>query len=318
MDVERLAVCVVSGCILADADLMAAVTATAPRVCPVERADSDTAVILHTSGTTGKPKGAELTYAGLRRNAQISMDNLARGTHKDVIIGCLPLFHVFGLTCGLNGAVYAQATLVLIPRFDPVVVLDAIAAEKVTVFEGVPTMYSALVAARRPTDDTSSLRVCVSGGEALPAQVITDFEDAFDAVILEGYGLSETSPVACFIRPDKPRKVVIRQVHAGCTKGYLHQLMAGWVWTSIHALPAIRQRTLVISGTDDPIIPMINAHILSRLIPRATLHAHGGGHIDLVLNAAVFGPVVDEFLGTPRTARRRWRRTIDVELTPGD
>ncbi|MGV9711960.1 long-chain-fatty-acid--CoA ligase [Gordonia sp. NPDC003424] len=193
-------------CILADSDLMAAVSAATPQATPVAREDSDTAVILHTSGTTGKPKGAELTHAGLRRNAQISMDNLMTASSEDVIIGCLPLFHVFGLTCGLNGAVYAQATLVLIPRFDPIAVLDAIATEKVTIFEGVPTMYSALIASRRTTDDTSSLRVCVSGGAALPAQVITDFENAFDAAILEGYGLSETSPVACFNHPDKPRK----------------------------------------------------------------------------------------------------------------
>ncbi|MFW0796932.1 poly(3-hydroxyalkanoate) depolymerase [Gordonia sp. CPCC 205515] len=114
-------------------------------------------------------------------------------------------------------------------------------------------------------------------------------------------------------------ELLIRQLHAGSKKGYVHQLMAGSVWTSIHALPAIRQRTLVIAGTDDPIIPMVNAHILSQLMPRATLHAHDGGHIDLILNAAVFGPVVDDFLGAPRVARRPWRRNVNVniELTPG-
>ncbi|MFW0796934.1 long-chain fatty acid--CoA ligase [Gordonia sp. CPCC 205515] len=193
-------------CIVADDSLTAAIAAAEAQSAPVERTGSDTAVILHTSGTTGKPKGAELTHDGLHRNAQISMDNLMTATSEDTIIGCLPMFHVFGLTCGLNGAVYAQATLVLIPRFDPTVVLDAIAEHKVSVFQGVPTMYSALVAAHRPTDDTSSLRVCVSGGAALPAQVIVDFESTFDAVILEGYGLSETSPVACFNHPENPRK----------------------------------------------------------------------------------------------------------------
>ncbi len=192
-------------CLLAD-DAMTAIAAVTPQEAPVDRAGRDTAVILHTSGTTGKPKGAELTHDGLHRNAEITARTLLGATRDDVFMGCLPLFHVFGLTCGLNAAVCAQATMTLIPRFDPITVLDTIAAKRVTIFLGVPTMYSALIAARRPTDDTSSLRVCVSGGAALPSQVITDFETAFDAVILEGYGLSETSPVACFNHPDKQRK----------------------------------------------------------------------------------------------------------------
>lgn len=193
-------------CLLADADLNAAIASFPAQSEPVATEDLDTAVILHTSGTTGKPKGAELTHIGLHRNAEITARTLINATPEDVLMGCLPLFHVFGLTCGLNAAVIAQAGLTLIPRFDPIVVLDAIAADRVTVLLGVPTMYSALVAARRPNDDTSSLRTCVSGGAALPAQVITDFEAAFDAVILEGYGLSETSPVACFNHPDKERR----------------------------------------------------------------------------------------------------------------
>ncbi|MGB3302083.1 long-chain-fatty-acid--CoA ligase [Gordonia sp. (in: high G+C Gram-positive bacteria)] len=193
-------------CFLVDDELQKAIDAVAPQVAPYPSAGSDTAVILHTSGTTGKPKGAELTHLGLVSNAEITARTLIKETSDDIVMGCLPLFHVFGLTCGLNAAVTAQATLALVPRFDPVAVLDSIAADKVTVFIGVPTMYSALIAARRPSDDTSSLRVCVSGGAALPAQVITDFESIFDAIILEGYGLSETSPVACFNHPHLERK----------------------------------------------------------------------------------------------------------------
>lgn len=193
-------------CVVVDESLQAAISAAAPQAAPVARDDLDTAVILHTSGTTGKPKGAELTHIGLHRNAEITVRTLIGAGTDDVLMGCLPLFHVFGLTCGLNSAVIAQASLTLIPRFDPIVVLDAIATDEVTVFLGVPTMYSALIAAQRPTDDTSSLRTCVSGGAALPAQVITDFEANFNAVILEGYGLSETSPVACFNHPDKERR----------------------------------------------------------------------------------------------------------------
>lgn len=112
-------------------------------------------------------------------------------------------------------------------------------------------------------------------------------------------------------------ELLISQLHAGSKKGYLHQLLAGSIWTSIFALPAVRQRTLIVSGTDDPIVPMINARIMNGLMPRATLHAHDGGHIDLILAADVFGPVIDDFLGPPRVARKPWRRGADSQLTPG-
>jgi poly(3-hydroxyalkanoate) depolymerase len=90
-----------------------------------------------------------------------------------------------------------------------------------------------------------------------------------------------------------------RQTHAGSKKGYLHQLMAGAVWTSLFALPAIRQRTLIVAGEDDPIIPSANAQIMNRLLPRSRIHWHPDGHIDLFLNAAALAPVIDEFLGSP-------------------
>jgi long-chain acyl-CoA synthetase len=121
-------------------------------------------------------------------------------------MGCLPLFHVFGLTCGLNMAVGAHASLVLIPRFDPATVLEAIGRDKVTIFEGVPTMYTAL--AGLPDANPSaveSLRLCVSGGAALPGEIVRAFESAYGAKIIEGYGLSETSPVASFNRVDNAK-----------------------------------------------------------------------------------------------------------------
>ncbi len=123
-------------------------------------------------------------------------------------MGCLPLFHVFGLTCGLNGSVLSGATLTLIPRFDPRKALEVIERDGVTVFEGVPTMYSALlsVAAEAAPEATRSLRTCVSGGAALPVQVLNDFEKAFGCTVLEGYGLSESSPAAAFNHPNRPRK----------------------------------------------------------------------------------------------------------------
>ncbi|MGO9035746.1 long-chain-fatty-acid--CoA ligase [Mycobacterium sp.] len=188
---------------------LAKLTADLPRQdSPVERDDNDVAVILHTSGTTGKPKGAMLTHGGLGRNADICVRTLAETGPDDVVMGCLPLFHVFGLTCGLNGSVLAGATLTLIPRFDPRKALEVIERDAVTVFEGVPTMYSALlsVADEAKPEATHSLRICISGGAALPVQVLFDFEKAFGCVVLEGYGLSETSPVVSFNHPRRPRK----------------------------------------------------------------------------------------------------------------
>ena len=174
----------------------------------LQRGHDDVAVILHTSGTTGKPKGAMLTHGNLGRNAEVSVRTLVETGPDDVVMGCLPLFHVFGLTCGLNGAVLAGATLTLIPRFDPRKALEVIERDAVTVFEGVPTMYSALlsVADEAAPEATRSLRTCVSGGAALPVQVLTDFEKAFGCAVLEGYGLSESSPAAAFNHPNRARK----------------------------------------------------------------------------------------------------------------
>ena len=169
------------------------------------REDDDTAVILYTSGTTGTPKGAQLTHANLRANAAISASSLFGVTQDDVIMGCLPLFHAFGQTCALNVAVLAGAGLTLISRFDPVAVLSAIERDGVSVFMGVPTMYVAMLQAGRGVAETSTLRLCVSGGAALPVEILTGFGDEFGARILEGYGLSETSPVASFNRVDNAK-----------------------------------------------------------------------------------------------------------------
>jgi len=119
-------------------------------------------------------------------------------------MGCLPLFHVFGLTCGLNAALFGGSSLTLLPRFDPGQALQIIGRDKVTIFEGVPTMYAAMLHHLDSAQaDVSSLRLCVSGGAALPVEILRGFEEAFHCMILEGYGLSETSPVASFNHPDK-------------------------------------------------------------------------------------------------------------------
>jgi long-chain acyl-CoA synthetase len=174
---------------------------------PSERGGMDDAVILYTSGTTGRPKGAELTHAGLVANAEISSRTLFDVGPGDVIMGCLPLFHVFGLTCGLNVSVASGATLTLLPRFDPAKALDILRRDGVTIFEGVPTMYAAML--HLPDADpaqAATLRLCASGGAAMPVEILRGFEEKFGCVVLEGYGLSETSPVASFNHPDKERK----------------------------------------------------------------------------------------------------------------
>jgi long-chain acyl-CoA synthetase len=180
--------------------------AVQPDPLVTERESQDTAVILYTSGTTGRPKGAELTHASLSKNAEVSA-RLFTLTSDDVIFGGLPLFHSFGQTCALNASVWEGALLTLLPRFDPVSALETLQRDRVTIFEGVPTMYTALLQHPQRADyDTSSLRLCVSGGAALPVEILRGFEDAFGCIILEGYGLSETSPVASFNHPDRERK----------------------------------------------------------------------------------------------------------------
>ena len=171
------------------------------------RADSDTAVLFYTSGTTGTPKGAELSHANLRSNVLTTLDTLVPMGPGDVVFGGLPLFHSFGQTVGLNAAIASGACLTLLPRFDGEEALRVIERDRVTVFLGVPTMYGALLAVPdRQRFDTSTLRVAVSGGASLPVAVLRAVEEAFGVTVLEGYGLSETSPVASFNHPDAERK----------------------------------------------------------------------------------------------------------------
>jgi long-chain acyl-CoA synthetase len=171
------------------------------------RAGSDTAVLLYTSGTTGTPKGAELTHANMRVNCTIVTQKLGGFSENDVLLGALPLFHSFGQTCAMNAGVGIGAMVTLLPRFDPDKALEIIERDRVTVFQGVPTMYNAMLHAERAdSTDTSTLRLCISGGSAMPAELLRGFEEKFGCDILEGYGLSETSPVASFNHPDRERK----------------------------------------------------------------------------------------------------------------
>ncbi len=172
----------------------------------VQRDAQDTAVILYTSGTTGTPKGAELSHSNIGRNTEISVD-LVDMKADDVVFGGLPLFHSFGQVVGMSASIKAGATLTLLPRFEPAKALEILARDRVTIMEGVPTMYVALLHVPEPGGyDTSALRICVSGGASLPVEVLRGFEATFGCILLEGYGLSETSPVASFNHRDRDRK----------------------------------------------------------------------------------------------------------------
>ncbi|MBA9003952.1 long-chain-fatty-acid--CoA ligase [Thermomonospora cellulosilytica] len=157
-------------------------------------APDDTAVILYTAGTTGRARGVELTHGNLLGNSATVARMYGLGV-DDVVLGALPLYHAFGQTCALNATVHAGGRLALMPRFDPARALEIIRREGVTVLPGVPTMYIALLD-QPGVSDLSLLRLCVSGGSALPPAVARAYETRFGCTIIEGYGLSETSPVA--------------------------------------------------------------------------------------------------------------------------
>ncbi len=183
------------------------------------RRPSDTAVVLYTSGTTGSPKGAELTHENMLLNAVASYEMLIPagkgGLEQDVALVTLPLFHSTAQTCQMNSGLYGGMRLVLLPRFDPAAVLNTIATEGVGFWIGVPTMYWSLLdhAAAGHVDVGAiahHLRCCVSGGAPMPVDVLRRFEERFGVRVLEGYGLSETAPVVAFNqlhRPSKPGTV---------------------------------------------------------------------------------------------------------------
>jgi len=173
----------------------------------VQTMPDDTAVILYTAGTTGRPKGAELTHFNLFANVLVSADRLIGVKPEDVILAALPFFHSFGQTCVMHVSLYAGAAMSLLPHFEAQKALELIQRDRVTIFAGVPTMYFHLARFDQVERyDVSSLRLCVCGGAALSPQIREEFERRFGIPILEGYGLSETSPVASFNPPGRPRK----------------------------------------------------------------------------------------------------------------
>jgi long-chain acyl-CoA synthetase len=184
--------------------------AVQPHDAPVEdvvaRDGSDDAVVLYTSGTTGRPKGAVLTQSNIVLNASVCVSDLFHVVKEDIFLAALPLFHAFGQTVVMNAAFRAGASVVLMPRFEGAGALDLMLEHGVTVFAGVPTMYIALLEAAKERATLPKLRVAVSGGSSLPLVVLEGFEARFAVPIYEGYGLSETSPVASFNQRDFGRK----------------------------------------------------------------------------------------------------------------
>jgi long-chain acyl-CoA synthetase len=188
-------------------NMMAALGAAEPMRETAPTTPQDTAVILYTSGTTGRPKGAELTHFNMFYNAVYTATRLLTAVEAPTALVALPLFHSFGQTCMQNATLYAGGKMVLVPRFDPAGVLGLMQEHGVDLFAGVPTMYFALL--HHPdaaSFDLSSLKMCLSGGAAMPVEVMRAFDAKYDVDILEGYGLSETSPVASFNTLERPKK----------------------------------------------------------------------------------------------------------------
>jgi long-chain acyl-CoA synthetase len=166
---------------------------------------NDTAVLLYTSGTSGLPKGVELTYANLQSDVDASIEH-ANLQHRHKFLGVVPLFHAFGLTAGLLAPIQLGTTVVYIARFSPVAVQQAFKEHQISIMFGVPAMYGAIAHLKSATaEDFKSAWALLSGGDALPATLREGFKARFGVPLLEGYGLSETSPVVALNTPDVNR-----------------------------------------------------------------------------------------------------------------
>jgi long-chain acyl-CoA synthetase len=232
--------------------LMAAMASAPPEFETVPTSEGDTAVILYTSGTTGQPKGAELRHRNLRDNVAVADETMgASAEHPDTALVVLPLFHAFGQTAVQNTILAFGGTLVMLPRFEPGAALKLMQKEKATHFAGVPTMYWALLNALEESgvdvaELRENIRIAVSGGSALPVEIHKAFEARFGLTILEGYGLSETSPVASFSvlgEPARPGSIGVP------IPGVEMDLVEPGTWTPVEWTPeAVGE--IVIRGTN--------------------------------------------------------------------
>ena len=172
----------------------------------------ETAVVIYTSGTTGKPKGAKLTHSNLAWNSSITVD-LFDFKGDDITLTVLPLFHIFGQNCIMNAAVFAGISNVLLKRFDSNEVIQCIQKYSVTIFAGVPTMFWNLLNDLNTfkKGEISLLknhwRIALSGGAAIPVELINKFEKTYGVPVFEGYGMSEGSPLVTYNQPAYKRKI---------------------------------------------------------------------------------------------------------------
>lgn len=183
---------------IADFSVADIMQTTSSPVLPTIVPEDDLVVLIYTSGTTGKPKGAMLTHKNLSSNTSSIKEAMQIRPGEDILLLVLPMFHAFAATVGMLFPLLHGCTIVPLPKFDPQQILDTAAASKATLFFAVPSMFSVLL--RLPDSEVekfSSIRFCVSGGAAMPVEVMKQFEDKFGKLIYEGDGPTECSPVTC-------------------------------------------------------------------------------------------------------------------------
>ncbi|WP_247000075.1 long-chain-fatty-acid--CoA ligase [Halosolutus gelatinilyticus] len=175
----------------------------------VDRDGDDVAVQPYTSGTTGTPKGVQLTHENLASNASMADELIPDGIGPDdKQLGVLPLFHIYGMTVVMNATLFSGGTYYAVPQWDAQEAVSIVEEQELTLMHGVPAMYNDIInQPNAETFDLSSLRLCGVGGAGIPVEVLRQFEELYDVTIYEGYGLTETSPITHFNSPIDGRRV---------------------------------------------------------------------------------------------------------------